>query len=70
MTYPWGDSPYPKKLLPFPWIFATRRTARRLIERVESLNRIITRQAEENIRLRSQISELERSAPGRARTGT
>jgi hypothetical protein len=31
------------KLLPFPWVVATRPLARRLVEHVESCNRIIGR---------------------------
>ena len=29
------------KLLPFPWLFATRKLARMMVERMESLSRII-----------------------------
>jgi hypothetical protein len=46
-----------KKLLPFPWLFATRSTARRLIEHIESTNRILDSQRKEIDRLR-QLSEV------------
>jgi hypothetical protein len=45
------------KLLPFPWVFATRRTARKLVEHIESLHRIIARQTDENIRLQSELNQ-------------
>jgi uncharacterized membrane protein YccC len=41
------------KLLPFPWIFATRKTARKLIEHIEVEERIIAAQSEEIWHLRS-----------------
>jgi hypothetical protein len=47
----------PKKLLPFPWIFATRKRARRIIERNESLRRIIDAQGREADRLRKIAGE-------------
>lgn len=46
-----------KKLLPFPWIFATRKLARRLIEHAESLNRIIASQQDQITRLQRQLHE-------------
>jgi predicted RNase H-like nuclease (RuvC/YqgF family) len=45
------------KLLPFPWIFATRKLARRLAEHIESLDRIIARQQDENLQLRSELNQ-------------
>lgn len=47
----------PKKLLPFPWIFMTRKRARRIIEFNESLRRIIDTQGREVDRLRKTAGE-------------
>jgi hypothetical protein len=48
--------PLPRKLLPFPWVFATRRTARELIEHIESCHRIINAQATQIMRLQSELN--------------
>jgi hypothetical protein len=47
----------PVKLLPFPWVFATRKTARRLIGHCESLSRIIKADGREMDRLRGIAGE-------------
>lgn len=49
------------RLLPFPWVIATRRLARRMIEHIEGLNRIIARQQAEIVVLHSRLNETERA---------
>lgn len=48
----------PKRLLPFPWVFATRKLARRLIEHIESCHRIINHMQAENQALQRTVDEL------------
>lgn len=49
------------KLLPFPWVIATRRTARRLAGHIDSCHRIISRQQAEIVVLHSRLNEMERA---------
>lgn len=48
------------KLLPFPWIFATRKLARRMVEHIESQGRIIGKLSQEISDLRRENERLRR----------
>ena len=45
------------RLLPFPWIFATRNLARRLVEHIEVCHQTIDRQQLEILKLQSELNE-------------
>jgi hypothetical protein len=50
--------PPPRKLLPFPWVFASRSLVRRLVEHIESCHRIIDSQQVTIMRLQSALNEV------------